>query len=74
MEREGKRMLVKIILIILTVGFLYTVGVDDGERRTLTRVKSYIKISKNWDEFMEMLSVDFNKNNIEVWDETTGSR
>ena len=59
-------MLVKIILIILTVGFLYTVGVDDGERRTLTRVKSYIKISKNWDEFMEMLSVDFNKNNIEV--------
>ena len=66
MEREGKRMLVKIILIILTVGFLYTVGVDDGERRTLTRVKSYIKISKNWDEFMEMLSVDFNKNNIEV--------
>ena len=67
-------MLVKIILIILMVGFSYTVGADDGERRTLTRVKSYIKISKNWDEFMEMLSVDFNKNNIEVWDETTGSR
>ena len=59
-------MLVKIILIILMVGFSYTVGADDGERRTLTRVKSYIKISKNWDEFMEMLSVDFNKNNIEV--------
>lgn len=59
-------MLVKIILIILTVGFSYTVGADDGERRTLTRVKSYIKISKDWDEFMEMLSVDFNKNNIEV--------
>ena len=59
-------MLIKIILIILTVGFSYTVGADDGERRTLTRVKSYIKISKNWDEFMEMLSVDFNKNNIEV--------
>ncbi len=59
-------MLVKIILIVLMVGFSYTVGADDGERRTLTRVKSYIKISKNWDEFMEMLSVDFNKNNIEV--------
>ena len=67
-------MLVKIILIILTVGFSYTVGADDSERRTLTRVKSYIKVSKNWDEFMEMLSVDFNKNNIEVWNETTGSR
>ena len=67
-------MLIKIILIILTVGFSYTVGADDSERRTLTRVKSYIKVSKNWDEFMEMLSVDFNKNNIEVWNETTGSR
>lgn len=59
-------MLIKIILIILTVGFSYTVGADDSERRTLTRVKSYIKVSKNWDEFMEMLSVDFNKNNIKV--------
>ena len=59
-------MLIKIILIILMIGFSYTVGVDDGERRTLTRVKSYIEISKDWDEFMEMLSVDFNKNNIEV--------
>lgn len=59
-------MLVKIILIILMVGFSYTVGADDGKRRTLTRVKNYIKISKDWDEFMEMLSVDFNKNNIEV--------
>ena len=67
-------MLVKIILIVLMVGFSYTVGADDGERRTLTRVKSYIEISKDWDEFMEMLSVDFNKNNIEVWDETTRSR
>ena len=67
-------MLVKIILIILLVSFSYTVGADDSERRTLTRVKSYIKISKDWDEFMEMLSVDFNKNNIEVWDETTRSR
>lgn len=59
-------MLVKIILIILMVGFSYTVGADDGERRTLTRVKNYIKVSKDWDEFMEMLSIDFNKNNIEV--------
>ena len=56
----------KIILIILLVGFSYTLGADNSERRTLTRVKNYIKVSKNWDEFMEMLSVDFNKNNIEV--------
>ena len=67
-------MLVKIILIILLVSFSYTVGADDSERRTLTRVKNYIKVSKNWNEFMEMLSVDFNKNNIEVWDETTRKR
>lgn len=59
-------MLVKIILIILLVSFSYTVGADDSKRRTLTRVKNYIKVSKNWNEFMEMLSVDFNKNNIEV--------
>ena len=66
MEREGKRMLVKIILIVLMVGFSYTVGADDSERKTLTRVKNYIKASKNWDEFMEKISVDFNRNNIEV--------
>lgn len=66
MEREGKRMLVKIILIVLMVGFSYTAGADDSERRTLTRVRNYINASKDWDEFMEMLSVDFNKNNIEV--------
>lgn len=59
-------MLVKIILIILMVGFSYTLGADDSERKTLTRVKNYIKASKDWDEFMEMLSIDFNKNNIEV--------
>lgn len=67
-------MLVKIILIILMVGFSYTLGADDGERRTLTRIRDYIKQSKDWNEFMEMLSVDFNKNNIEVWDETARSR
>ena len=48
------------------VGFSYTLGADDGERRTLTRIRDYIKQSKDWNEFMEMLSVDFNKNNIEV--------
>ena len=67
-------MLVKIILIIFTVGFSYTVGADDGDRRTLTRVKGYIEQSKDWNEFMEMLSVDFNRNDIEVWDETTRKR
>ena len=56
----------KVILIILLVSFSYTVGADDSERRTLTRVKNYIKVSKNWNEFMEKISVDFNRNNIEV--------
>lgn len=56
----------KVIFIILLVGFSYTVGADDSERRTLTKVKNYIKVSKDWNEFMERLSVDFNKNNIEV--------
>ena len=59
-------MLVKVIFIILLVGFSYTLGADDSERRTLTRVKNYIKVSKNWNEFMEKISVDFNRNNIEV--------
>lgn len=59
-------MLVKIILIILLVGFSYTVGADDGEKRTLTRIRDYIKQSKDWNEFTEKLSVDFIKNNIGV--------
>lgn len=59
-------MLVKTILIILMVGFSYTLGADDSERRTLTRIRDYIKQSKDWNEFTEKLSVDFNRNNIEV--------
>ena len=59
-------MLVKIILIILMVGFSYTLGADDSERRTLTRIRDYIKQSKDWNEYTEKLSVDFNRNNIEV--------
>lgn len=56
------------------VGFSYTLGADDSERRTLTRIRDYIKQSKDWNEFTEKLSVDFNRNNIEVWDETTRSK
>lgn len=67
-------MLVKVIFIILLVSFSYTVGADDSERRTLTRIRDYIKQSKDWNEFAEKLSVDFNRNNIEVWNETTWSR
>ena len=59
-------MLVKVIFIILLVSFSYTVGADDSERRTLTRIRDYIKQSKDWNEFAEKLSVDFNRNNIEV--------
>ena len=56
----------KVIFIILLVGFSYTVGANDGEKRALTRIRDYIKQSKDWNEFTEKLSVDFNRNNIEV--------
>lgn len=67
-------MLVKVIFIILLVSFSYTVGTDNGEKRALTRIRDYIKQSKDWNEFMEKISADFNENNIEVWDETTRTR
>ncbi len=56
----------KVILIILLVGFSYTLGADNSERRTLIRIRDYIKQSKDWNEFTEKLSVDFIKNNIGV--------
>lgn len=67
-------MLVKVIFIILLVSFSYTVGTDNGEKRALTRIRDYIKQSKDWNEFMEKISADFNENNIEVRDETTRTR
>ena len=56
----------KIILIILLFWLFYVVGKLTGEIETLEKIKNYIKESKNWNEFMEKISADFNENNIEV--------
>ena len=64
----------KIILIILLCWLFYVVGKLTGEIETLKKIKKYIKESKNWNEFMEKISADFDENNIEVRDETTRTR
>ncbi len=56
----------KVILITILCWLFYVVGKLTGEIKTLEKIKNHIKESKDWNEFMEMLSVDFNKNNIEV--------
>lgn len=47
-----------VLILMLILGYMY------GERSTLTKVKKYIKDSKDWNEFMEKLSVDLNEYNI----------
>ena len=49
----------KVILIILVCVCVFEAGVMQGEKDTLERVKDYIKTSKNWDEFMEKISIEF---------------
>lgn len=52
-------------LLFLLMILLYKVGENIGITGTLERIKKYIKQSKDWNEFMEKLSVDFNKYDIE---------
>ena len=54
----------KIILIILLCICVYFAGEMQGEKDTLERVKNYIKMSKNWNEFMEKISVELNQYNF----------
>jgi hypothetical protein len=54
----------KAILLFLLMVLMYKVGENIGTEGTLERIKKYIKQSKNWDEFMEKISVDFNKYDI----------
>ena len=54
----------KVILIILLCVCVFEAGVMQGEKDTLERVKDYIKTSKNWDEFMEKISIEFNQYNF----------
>ena len=54
----------KVILIILLCVCVFEAGVMQGEKDTLERVMYYIKKAKNWDEFMEKISVEFNQYNF----------
>ena len=54
----------KIILIILLCVCVYSAGTMQGEKDTLERVMDYIKQAKNWDEFMEKISFEFNQYNF----------
>lgn len=54
----------KVILIILLCVCVFEAGVMQREKDTLERVMDYIKKAKNWDEFMEKISVEFNQYNF----------
>lgn len=54
----------KAILIILLCVCVFAAGTMQGEKDTLERVRKYIKTSKNWNEFMEKISVEFNQYNF----------
>ena len=54
----------KAILIILLCVCVFAAGTLHGEKDTLERVRKYIKTSKNWNEFMEKISVEFNQYNF----------
>ena len=56
----------KIILIILLFACIYEAGKIRGEKETLETIKEYLKQAKDWDKFMEKISIDFNRNDIEV--------
>ena len=55
-----------ILLITILCWLIYGVGKVAGEIETLEKMKKYIEESKDWNEFMDKISVDFNENNIEV--------
>lgn len=57
--------MIQIILLISEFVFIYIAGKMKGEKETLERISGYIKLSNNWNEFMEKISVDFIDNNIE---------
>lgn len=54
----------KVVLIILLCVCVFEAGVMQGEKDTLERVMDYIKKAKNWDEFMEKISIEFNQYNF----------
>lgn len=50
-----------ILLLILLLILIYKVGKLNGEKETFTKVKRYITISNNWNEFLEKISKDWNE-------------
>ena len=52
-------------LLFLVMVLLFKAGEYIGKLATLEKIKMYIKKSKDWNEFMEKLSVDFNNYDIE---------
>ena len=54
----------KVVLIILLCVCVFEAVVMQVEKDTLERVMDYIKKAKNWDEFMEKISVEFNQYNF----------
>ena len=54
----------KIILLIILCILIYAVGKYAGEKEMLEKTKRHIKYSRDWNEFMEKLSVDLNEYNI----------
>lgn len=51
----------EIILVILLLILIYKVGKMSGEKETFAKVKGYITISNNWNEFLERISKDWNE-------------
>ena len=47
----------KVILIILLVGFSYTLGADNSKKQTLKLIKQYWEMSKDVNEFWAKLTI-----------------
>ena len=52
--------MIDISFALLLMLLIFQVGVMIGERNILKRIKKYILDSKNWDEFLEKISKDWN--------------
>lgn len=51
----------EILLLILLLILIYQVGKLHGEKKAFFKVKNYITISKDWNEFLEKISKDWNE-------------
>lgn len=51
----------RIILIILLIGFSYTLGADNSKKETLKLIKQYWEDSSNVDEFWSKFTTIWNR-------------